>query len=413
MKHLILGNGAAGMTAAAKLRELRSDDDITVVSYEEESAYAKIMLPDYIGGKISREKLFLRDPRFYINNRISLIGGRRALRVDTHNRLVELDLGQPEHYDNLLVSIGGVPFVPAVEGLEGIDYLAVNSLKDADMIKSTAKPGMTAVICGGGLTGIEMGFALGRQGMKVFLVEREETVLPLQLDRASSDVMVGELQRSGVNVLAGRTVLKVQRLGQPAGELRTCGLAELSDGTEIPFQMLIFAIGTRPSLQMLKDTPVRCERGVLVNERMKTSEEGVYAAGDVAQLEGTGQGGYVSPYIWPNAMAQGKCAAFNMAGQPNSFDFSSAALNAVQLRDMPFFSMGLVKPRSSDYEELIYDDKGTGVYKKLVLKDNILKGMTFLGSTANVSGLSSLIRKGTDVSQFKHRLLDEGFKITV
>jgi nitrite reductase (NADH) large subunit len=143
---------------------------------------------------------------------------------------------------------------------------------------------------------------------------------------------------------------------------------------------------------------------------MRTSVEGIYGAGDVAENTDKVSGGYVSSYIWPNAMAQGKCAAYNMSGQEQEISYSDRMQNMVQMRDMPFMSMGLISPGSREYEVLVsYDDK-IGFYKKLVIKDNVIKGMIFIGDISNANSISSCIRKGTDITSSRQAILDSIFQ---
>ena len=406
MKYLILGNGAAGVTAAARLRELEGTAAVTIAASEDTTAYAKIMLPDYIGGKVPRAKLFIREKAFYEANRIQLLPGLKAVKVDTADRMVEFGNGRVEPYDKLLVAVGGIPFIPDIEGLADIPYFSINSLEDADRIKQSAERGGTALILGGGLTGIEMAYALGRLGMEVTLAERETCLLPVQLDSEASGIFIRELEREGIRVITGTSLQRVHK-GREKGDGSAAGhLAEFSDGRTLEFNMLVVAIGTRSNTGLVKDTGIECRRGILVDKYLQSSAEGVFAAGDAAEAAAGASSEYVSCYVWSNAMAQGKCAASNMAGAGTEFAFGSAALNMTQLRDIPFISMGLVKPRESGYEVLTRAEPDKGVYRKLIIRDHVIKGMILLGDTSSASALSAMIRKETDVSDILHKLLE-------
>lgn len=414
MRHLILGNGAAGFTAAGKLRELCPDDEITVVSGEEVGAYSKIMLPDYIGGRMEREKLLIRDETYYKEHNIRLVLGEEAVCIDTAGKKVIFSGSGEREYDRLLIAVGGVPFVPSIPGLDRIRAFTINSMKDADTIRNSAIAGETAIVMGGGLTGVEMAFALSHLRMKVYLVEREQNLLPQQLDEMSTRVMTAHLEKEGIRVLTGKTVGEIQP-PQPAsvrgGLLPRKGTAILSDGESMPFSMLVVAIGTRPNTVCIQDEEIKCRRGILVDQCLKTSAEGVFAAGDVAEPMQGLAGGYVSAYVWPNAMAQGKCAAVNMAGTRQEFAASAYAANMVQLRDMPFTCMGLVKPQGPGYETQVKVEQDGLVYKKLVLKGDVVRGMILIGDTSLANTISGIIRKEANVADFKDRLLEDGFQI--
>lgn len=412
MKYLVLGNGAAGVTAAAKLRELDGASPITLAAAEEVPAYAKIMLPDYIGGRMEREKLFIRDAAFYSDNNICFDTGKRAVRIDTATSRVTFADDSSEEYDRLLIATGSIPFLPKIDGLDTVRYFTVNSIKDADIIKQSAKPGKNAVIMGGGLTGIEMAFAVQRLGMSAYIVEMQKTLLPQQLDEESSGIMAGYMRQEGIQILNGTAVASVE----PGSADNSAGMAApqsgtvvLSDGRRINFGMLIAAIGTRPGMSFAADAGIKCGRGILTDEFMKTSADNIYAAGDVSEPEYGIPGGFVSPYIWPNAMAQGKCAASNMAGIEQAFSGTGNARNMVQLRDMQFVSMGMVKPGEDSYEIIKAADPAGLTYQRFVLKDNKLVGMVLIGDVKRANALSSLIRRGIDTAPFRNRLTDTDF----
>ena len=403
MRHVILGNGAAGISAAEKLRDLCPSDEIIVISKEDTCAYTKCMLPDYVGGKLSKEKILIRDAAAYNKNRITLILGENILRIDVKDKFVSISDGKAISYDKLLIAVGGTPFVPPIPGLDKVEYYCINTLGHADIIKEKAFEDGKAIILGAGLTGIEMSFALKRLGMEVTIVEREKRVLPNQLDQGASDVMIDIIRHEGINLLVGTTVDEVVSDGMKA--------VKLSNGQSMEYDMLIVSIGTRSNIGLVKDTGIKCNKGILVDEYMKTSVGDVYAAGDVAEAISKLSNEYVSCYMWPNAMAQGKCAAYSMAGQPQEYSFTAAIQNPCQVRDFPFISMGLVNPVEDGYETMVDYQKDRRIYRKIVLQDNIVKGMIFLNDTRTANSIAGLIRKGTDTGEFKHRLLDQDFKL--
>lgn len=398
LKHVILGNGAAGISAAEKLRQLDEKAEITVISIEDTPVYTKFMLPDYIGGKISKDRLILRNLKYYDENRINLMLETRVESINTKNKRIKLASGIDIEFDKLLVAVGGSPVVPNIEGLKDSNFFTINSIKDANNIKEKAVEGGKAVIVGAGLTGIETAFALKRLGMKVTLVEREPRILPQQLDSVSADFLVEEIGRQGIEVLLSKNVQRVDK-----------NRVEFSDGGSREFAMLLITIGTRPNLDIIRDNGIKSDRGILVDEYMETSVKDVFAAGDVAEMVNKQTGGYVSSYIWPNALAQGKCAAFNMSGQPQEFSCENAVSNAVRLRDIAFISMGMINPDETEFESLVVSDKESNVYKKVVLKDNMVRGMIFVGDISSSNIVGEFIRKGTDVSDIKDMILDKDF----
>ena len=401
MKFVILGNGAAGISAAEKLRQLNDNCEITVVSIEDVPVYTKFMLPDYIGGKIARNKLILRDMNYYDKNRIKLLLSEKIENIDSHQKVVRLLSGNILEYDKLLVAVGGSPVIPNIEGLRDIKYFTLNSIKDADNIIENAAEGQKAVIIGAGLTGIETAFALKRLGMNVTLVERGSRILPQQLDAASAEMLVEMIRNEGIELLLQRDV---QRIVKNDGYL-----IETADGEKVGFDMLVIAIGTRPNLDIVKGLDIKTNRGILVNNYMETSVKDIYAAGDVAELQSNNNVGIVSSYIWPNALAQGKCAASNMAGQVQEFSRDAGFSNAVRLRDIPFVSMGMINPVEKEYESLVFCDKEDHIYRKVVLRDNKIKGLILLGDTSAANILSDFVKNGKDISQIKDIIAKKDF----
>lgn len=390
MRHVILGNSAAGFFGAIQIRQLNKEDEVIIISKETTPVYAKIMLPYYIGDDIDRDKLFLKDLQFYDKKDIKLLLDKKAQFIDTQKNQVILDDSSTYEYDKLLIATGGVPFVPPVEGLELVDFYTINCLDDADNIKKDAKQGKKALIIGSGLTGVEMSFALSKLGMEVTLVEKGDRILPMLLGNTASKVMATYLREKGVKIYLQTTVEKVLPHDSQ-------NRAILTDGTELPFDMLIFAIGSRPNISIVDGSPIKVSRGILVNEYMRTSVPNVFAAGDVSEPRFSTQNGFVSSYIWPNAMAQGRCAANNMLDYDIAFD-TYGFQNTVQLKDIPFYSVGLIHPTESGYHVKATHDYELSTYKRIVTKDNIIYGVQMIGDTRYAREAASHIKNKEKLS---------------
>lgn len=399
MRYLILGNGAAGISAAEQLRNLDESGEITIISAESVPTYTKFLLPDYVGGKLDREKLFLRNIKNYQNKKITLMLNEKIDNIDVKDKCVKLTCGTNVAYDKLLIATGAKPIIPKIDGLESSNYLTINSIVDADIMRDKAVAGESAVIIGGGLTGIETAYALKNLGMKVTIVERESSMLPHHLDSTGSEFFTNQVQKDGIEILLSKDIKSV-----------TCekeNFLEFSTGEQLNFHMLVVAIGTKPDLDIFEGTGIKCQRGILVDQYLESSFKDIYAAGDIAESTNFQTKGYVSGYIWSNALLQGKYAAFNMAGQPKEFSNSEAANNAVRLRDVPLISMGLAKPDNKDFEVVVKLDKQSNVYKKIVLKDNKVKGMIFFGDVKTGNIIADYIRKDKDISDIRHLIFSD------
>ncbi len=301
----------------------------------------------------------------------------------------------------MLFATGAVPLIPPVEGLDNENFFIINSYSDAESIIKNAVPGQKALIIGAGLTGMEMAFSLTRLGMEATIVVRGKRLLSSQLDSEASCVLMNNLMKEGIKFIKGTSVSRIYR-NQEGKQ------AEFTDGRVLSFDMLLLASGTTSNIGMLKESGLNCSRGIMVDEHMKTSANDVFAAGDAAEAVSPSNG-YVSCYIWSNAMAQGQCAAYNMSGIEKTFSIDSVALSSVQMRDTPFVSSGLVNPPCIGYEVIKFFDTSKGIYKKLVISENKLSGMTLIGDTSSGAILGSLLRKGMDISEFKDILLEPDF----
>jgi nitrite reductase (NADH) large subunit len=395
MRHLILGNGAAGMTAAQKLREINNNNEITVVTRESDTAYAKIMLPDYIGGSKQREKLILRDASYYKTAKIDLLRECNVESIDIERKSVKLSCKKQIEYDKLLIATGANQFIPKIEGLNDGDFFTLNSLSDADKIKQEAESGKSAVIVGAGLTGIEISLALKKLGMNVTIIDREKSLLNKQLDACSSNVLEDALKSKDIRIIQGNTVKKVLCEGEKK--------IFLEDNTVLFFDMLIISSGTRPNIEQARDAGIKCKNGILVDEYSRTSMKDVFAAGDVSEISNGDTDGYATGYIWPNAMAQGKSAAFNMAGIEQPFSYTDVKFNPLQLRDIPFISAGLVAPKDENAEILTKHDIND--YRRIILIENVVRGFVLFGDAKLFAGYLKLLRAQTDISGLKGTLL--------
>jgi nitrite reductase (NADH) large subunit len=399
LRYVILGNGAAGISAAETLRSLDELSKITIISEENVPTYTKFLLPDYVGGRLTREKLFLRSTKNYEDNKINLMLNKKLDEIDVKNKCIKLACGTKVEYDKLLIATGAKPVIPKIDGLENSNYLTINSIADADIMRDKAAEGKSAVIIGGGLTGIETAYALKNLGMNTTIVERENSILPQHLDSMGSEIFINQVQKDGIKVLLSKNIISVT-----SGEEY---LLEFSNGEKLNCHMLVIAIGTRPCLDIFEGTGIKCQRGILVNQYLESSVKDVYAAGDVAESPTYKSKGYISGYIWSNALTQGKYAAFNMAGQPNEFSSSKIVSSAIRLRDVPLISMGLVKPDEKDFEVIVEFDRESNMYKKIVLKDTKVKGMIFLGDVKTGNIIADYIRKDKDISDIKHLIFSE------
>jgi NAD(P)H-nitrite reductase large subunit len=313
----MVGNSVAAVNCVISIRRIDKTNQITIVSDEEAFNYSRPLLSYYLGGKITEEKLAFVDGDFYETQGVNLILGRRAVALSVSEMEVTLDDSTLLSYDRCLISVGGVPIVPPIEGFrEDIDgiftFLKLGETKR--LISYIERTGIKeAVVLGGGLIGLKVVEGLVARGIKPTVIELMDRVLANTFDKEASSVIEERLTQGGCKVIIGDTV---QGLGTKDGRIARISLRS---GKELATSLLIVAVGVRPNLELVKGTPIRVDRGILVDRFMRTNVEGVYAAGDCAQgMDFLSKTNAVIA-IWPVAARQGRTAGLNMCGMRTEY----------------------------------------------------------------------------------------------
>ena len=301
----------------------------------------------------------------------------------------------------MLLATGSRPHIPRIAGVELGNVHSFHSMEDAERIADAAQTVDSVVVLGAGFAGLEAAYALARRGKKVTVVEMMGQILPNQLDWAGSQIIHQDLERAGVQILLNTSV------GAINGETSVSSVT-LTDNTNLLADLVVIATGIRANKELAEQAGLATNRGVVVNETMQTSNPDIYAAGDVIEIEDISTGRRVCSATWFNAVVQGKYAAFNMTGRKRVYSEAVGIQNAVQFHHVPAISFGQTLAGGEidpDYETMALQKDG--VYKKLVLKDNVLRGMIFVGDIAKAGFYAALIRHRVDISSHKTRLLDD------
>ena len=411
IRYLILGNSVAAVNCVKAIRGTDKTNDITVVSDEEPFNYSRPLLSYYLGGRITEEKLPFIDRGFYEKHGVNLILGKRAEVLDVSKKEVTLDDNTLLRYDKCLISVGGVPVVPPIEGLqediEGI--VTFLKLKDAKILIDyiERRKIKEAVVLGAGLIGLKVVEGLVERGLKTTVIELMDRVLANTFDKEASSIIEESLAQGGCQVIKEDTIQGIEaKQGKIAGIF-------LRSGRKLAASLLITAVGVRPNLEPVKGSAIRVDRGILVDRFMRTNVEDVYAAGDCAQgIDFLSKTNAVIA-IWPVAARQGRIAGLNMCGIRTEYP-GLFTMNSVQIIDTPTISFGLtIPPEEEGYEVLKNLDKAKGVYKKIVLKDSRLVGVMLLNCIERAGVYGMLIREGIDVRDFKDQLLSNDFGLLV
>jgi NAD(P)H-nitrite reductase large subunit len=287
-----------------------------------------------------------------------------------------------------------------MEGMNKKGVFTFTTLDDAKAIDGFLENADEVVVIGGGLIGVSAAEGLRKRGREVTVVEMKERVLNTILDDSASLIVEQTLKQAGVRIVTGHTVAEI------SGRERVKGVV-LDNGERVPCEMVVVAIGVSPRAELASSAGVKVNRGVVVDRYMTTSHLDVYSCGDVAEAyDFVYETNRLTP-IWPTAYIGGRTSGFNMAGVKTEYA-GGTAMNALNYFGLDITSAGMVTPAEGNKYELITKQQN-GVYKKVVLKDDLVTGMVFIGDIEKSGIVFNLMRDRVNVHDFKEKLLTDDF----
>ena len=399
MRHVILGNGPAGVVAAEAIRKTDPEVEITLIGDELEPPYARMALPYLLQEDIQEDGTYLRkDASHFDRLRINLITAH-AENVDTKAQQVRIDTGALLPYDRLLIATGARPTKPPISGIDAACVQTCWTLEDARKITPLAKPRSRVVQIGAGFIGCIILQALVNRGVRLTVVEAGDRMVPRMMTPVAGGLIRKWCQKKGVQVHTERRVRSITPDMKRAGSV----FVELDSGDELPADLVICAAGVQPNIEFLAGSGIATEKGVLVDERLGTNVPGVYAAGDVAEAFDFSTGERAINAIQPDAVEQGRIAGLNMAGK-ETFCVGSLSFNVLD-------TLGLISSSFGKWWGVIDGDSAELVdeqnyrYLSLQFKGDVLIGATSVGHTANVGVLRGLIQTKKHLGEWKDHLL--------
>ncbi|MHB0856895.1 MAG: NAD(P)/FAD-dependent oxidoreductase [Anaerolineae bacterium] len=404
MRAIIIGNSATAVGAIESIRQYDQACEIMVISQEPHMIYSRPMLSHYLAGEIDKQRLAYRDRDFYTRHHVQTVLSDGVESIDTAAREVHTHAGLCYSYDRLLIATGGVPIVPAVPGIATQGVYTFTRLEDAVAIHDhLEEPGTRrAVVVGGGMIGIKATDALMKRGIEVTLVELAPRILSAALDETASRLITDLMASAGVDVRAGNSVAQVH---SARGHVSA---VELQDGHTVPCDLLVYGIGVRPNSALAQQAGIVVNRGVVVDEYMRTSAPDVYAAGDVAEAYDLVVDMNRTVAIWPNAYRQGAIAGAHMVGVQRP-DKGGIAMNTIEICGVPAMSIGNANVAEEGHDVLSEVDERRHRYKRLVLKEDRLIGAIFVGNISRAGVYTGIIRHKLDVSSYRKNLMSEHF----
>ncbi len=408
---VIIGNSAGAVGCIETVRGRDKDLSIAVISDEKYHTYSRALIPYYLAGKIDLKKIYYRPSDFYERMNVTPMLGKRAVSIDFGNKKVKLDSGEEIGYDKLLIATGGKPFIPPMEGfdisLENV--FSFVSLDDALGIERMIPESEKVVILGAGVIGLMAAEVLVEKGLEVHVVELADRVLAPVVDEETSQLVEKTFEENGVSI---HTSLTIKKLNKEDNRVKS---VVLTDGRVIDCDFMIVAVGVVPRVELVKDTPVKVNRGILVNKKMETSVKDVYACGDCAEVYDFIIDDRRLLPLWPNAYYGGRIAAINMLGEEAEFEWGTS-MNAMHFFDLYIINAGLnitdEIAEKEGYEVLLRFELEKKIYRKIALKDELIKGLIFVGKVERAGIYLNLMRRKIPVTEFKERLLDYDFGYT-
>lgn len=399
MRYVIIGNSAAGIFAAEAIRKHDPIGQVDILSDENYPAYARCMTSYFLGGKISDAQLYIRDKDFYSRNKFNLHTGQKVIGIDTVKREVHTITGELFTYNRLLIATGASPTIPELEGIDNKGIFGLRTLSDAKGILNYIGQGQQAVVMGGGFVALKAAYALQKAGKDVTCIITSGQVLSQMLDREAADIVANVLTSNGIKIKFYTDVKKIVGYKNRFGEKGVKSL-QLINGEEIPADVVIIGKGVTPNVDFLEDSGINVDYGITVNEYMQTNVTDVYAAGDVAQGHDIISGRLSINAIWPNATDQGTIAGMNMTGVSTTYS-GSIGMNSADFYGLSTIAAGLTKGKEADGYEVVRLFPGKNLYRKLVFKEDRLKGYILVGQTAKAGILTALIKDQVPLGKTK------------
>jgi len=401
MKYIIIGNSAAAIGTVEAIRRIDADGELIIISDEPYHTYSRPLISYYLAGKVSEEKMHYRDLDFYEKNRVTKKFGVRVEDILPAEKKVLLADGEQISYDKLLIATGGTPFIPPLKGGDKKGVYTFIKFDDVKNISEELNEVKNILIIGAGLIGLKAAEGLASEERKITVVELAERILPAILDEQASKLVQKHLEKKGISFNLGTSVSELR------GEERVSS-ALLADGEELPADLVVVAVGVRPNTSCLGCAEIKINRGILIDEYCRTSDPDIYAAGDVSEgFDMLFQEQRVLP-ILPNAYRQGEAAGLNMAGKETVFK-GGFAMNSIGFFGLPMITAGIIKPEGDEYFQESCLDEEKKIYRKLVIKDNRIKGFILLNDIDRAGILTGMMNEEIDVSPFLDKFIEGDF----
>ncbi|MGD8934555.1 MAG: FAD-dependent oxidoreductase, partial [Gammaproteobacteria bacterium] len=391
-KLVLIGNGMAGLRTIEELLKINPDlYEITIFGAEPHPNYNRIMLSPVLAGEKNFDDIVLNSVEWYEENGIELVSGDPVVKIDRVKSQVTSGKGIVREYDRLLLATGSTPFIIPIPGADKEGVIGFRDIADVETMLASARQYQNAVVIGGGLLGLEAANGLKKKGMNVTVVHLLDTLMERQLDKPAAALLKSSLEERGLSFK-----MEAQTAALLGDEKVTA--VQFADGSVVDADLVVMAVGIRPNIELAQQAGIHCERGIMVDDTMQTFDPLVYAVGECVQHRGTCYG-LVAPLFDQAKVCANHLALYGIARYGGSVTSTKLKVTGIDL-----FSAGEFNEAEGD-ETLVLQDPSQGIYKKLVIHDNKIKGAVMYGDTIDGTWYFQLLREGTDITDFRNTIL--------
>ncbi len=396
MRVVILGGNIAGSNAADIIKKENPNVEVEIYTEESYFNYTRIKLPAFLCGMVKEDDVITCSAKWYDDRNVKYNKNYTATKIIPEEKVIYFENGKKTTYDKLLLCIGSKSNILNIEGVDTKGLFTLKTLDDALKIKAFAKGKKSAIVIGGGLLGLEIAKSLSDLNLYVTILEFFPRLLPRQLDIEGAEMLQQILSDFNIEVGLNASTKEIT--------IDTQIIVKVADGREFKADMVIMAVGVNPNIELARESGIKVNKGIIVNEYMQTNFNDIYAAGDCAEFNGRVWG------IVPVAFEQSKIAALNILGRKVKYA-EIVPSNTLKIIGVDLTSIGRVTPENDLPEEIKLINRDKRIYKKIVIDKGRVVGAILLGDRTNQSTIMKIIKDKIDVSQFKNKILDDNFNL--
>lgn len=390
MRHVIIGNSAAGIGCAEGIRKISKTDEIIIISDEKYHTYSRPLISYLLEGKTDEQRMKYRSDDFYDKNNITFMPCTAVTAINPKEKTVTTDDSQKISYDKLMYAAGSSPFVPKTEGAESVEKsFTFMTLNDALYLKQALNKDSRVLIIGAGLIGLKCAEGIKSLCGEITVADMADRILSSILDCETSSVIRKHIENNGINFILNDYVVNYDK-----------NTAHFKSGKSVDFDVLVTCVGVRPRTELLSKAGAEVNKGIVINEKSETSIEDIYSAGDCAECTDISSGQKKILALLPNAYKQGETAGINMAGGNKSFS------DAIPMNAIGFFGLHMITAGTYDGETWTSKSDDNGI-KRLYYKDNLLKGYILIKNIEKAGIYTSLIKERTPLDSIDFNLIKE------